>query len=337
MISSVLLASSAAALLASSSSSFVEANPNSASNCNLWVAGASDFGPHQQEPIGTTGGNVVTVVGASSYTPNTPVSLTVASGATFQGFQIFATDSTGRRVGTFDATGTNSAGLVNDQGCSGSNPQKPNTAGSTFSHNSSQPKPANMQIKWIPDPTAVGTVSFTATVMPGSSQFYQAKVASIPRSASAPAPVAVVDPTAPVAAPVVVAPVVAQPTVGPVQTTPTSGSLTIQGMGTAQVFNPYLKQPVAAVVVPVASSSAAPAVTVGSSPTVTAAPTTYGVFQDDSYAPSSSSTVGQKTASYTNYNPAALNRAAKKSSAVAVSTVAAVTLSVVALVASFAL
>lgn len=228
---------STCALVSLISTTQVSANPSSASKCDLWGAAGGSYGPHKKEAIGTTGGNAVTIA-AATYAPNTPVTLTVTTAATFQGFQIYAIDANKRRVGTFTTTGLNSeaagVSLVQVQNCNSGDDNAPWVAGSTMHHKSSVPKPKNMQLNWIADPTAAGVVSFIATVMPNSAEFYQATIKTLPRSAAAPAPVSYV-PVAEIAAPIVVGP----PVVSPILTTPTDGKLTIQGLGTAQVFNPY--------------------------------------------------------------------------------------------------
>lgn len=293
LASSLCLIASAASISRHESSlvTSVTANPSGAGGCDIW---RPDFSSRHARNL-ATGGNTVTVA-ATSYTPGTAVTLSIAASGPFEGFQIYALDATGRRVGVFSTTGTNSAGKVKDQGCTSGDDTKPWIEGSTFTHSDQVPKPQNMQLKWTPDPTASGTVTFMTAVMPNSSQFYKATVITLPRAAGAPAPVNPVQP-----------PQGGnqggggQGTVGPIQTVPTDGKLTIQGMQEAQTFNPYLKLP--AYVPP---TKTAPGAGSGAGAGAGAGGNGFGIFEDASGSLQSGG--GNQGLSRTSFNPAGVKK-----------------------------
>jgi len=233
-------------------SSFIEQSeslPTSASDCNIWADGKNSLGPHQK---GTGAAGFKMQLSATQYAPGQKITVTMAGVAT-QGFQIYAVDSKGSRVGPFDVSATNMKGLAQDQGCTSTDDNNPWTDGSTFNHNSDTNKPASMQFTWIGDPAAVGDVTFIGTVMPVKGPFYggpTALSAKLTRDPTAAAP----KPRGDAAAPPAAAPVAPAP-VAPIAK-PVGGGLDLSKVSDAIVVDPYKRQPL----VPVAPVTGTPAI-----------------------------------------------------------------------------
>jgi len=229
MFRSILLS----VLLIGSLSTFstVSAEPSSAANCNLWGPNSSGLGPHKNG--GNPPANAKVTAAATTYAPGKAITLTIATPSPgMSGTQIYCEDATQRRVGTFDTTGTNSNGLLVDQGCASIDDNNPWSDGNTFNHNSSNQKPASLQIKWTPDPTASGTVTCTTTAMVAAAAVqgpvYKLAALTIQRDPKAPAPV---NPNAAAAAPPAPAPAPAPvPTPTPTPT-PSPPSTPVQQTG----------------------------------------------------------------------------------------------------------